>query len=430
MNITLSNNLVVTEMPADFRREVMSRLTIQNPEWSELDEYDQPEEIPRYLEYYEETENGLIIPRGFTGKLFAMVKEAGLPCRSYANRRRRLPEAEFPFFRKPLDCWPQALAVTAEHDFVTLSAPPGLDRMAVVCHMIATRLQPTLIVVPAQDMLECWVEEVSSFLKMSQEEIGVIGDGLVRIGKVTVGVIDSLYPIVKEISKYFGYLVVDECESIPVRVFTGIVSVFDSQYMTGLSSGLWRKDGLSKLVGWYLGPEVRVDHGYFDQDDGRFNLEITTRKTDFVPRAHSLQDYSLMLAENESWNRPLVSDILKELGATGGTCVVVTSLRSHSRTLLSMLRAAGVAACGLAWDTPRDARRAILKELKTGKVEVLVALLNQDFDAKHVSALFLATPEKFDRHLLRYMGQILRPGENLTKVYAYAESSREEDWRL
>jgi superfamily II DNA or RNA helicase len=71
-----------------------------------------------------------------------------------------------------------------------------------------------------------------------------------------VALVQSLYKCARQVAPYIGHLVVDECHRAPARTFTEAVTAFDCKYMLGLSATPWRRDGLSKLIYWYLGRKV------------------------------------------------------------------------------------------------------------------------------------------------------------------------------
>jgi len=69
-----------------------------------------------------------------------------------------------------------------------------------------------------------------------------------------------------------------------------------------------------------------------------------------------------------------------------------------------------------------EARKEIVRELKQGEVDVLVAtsrLIGEGFDLKTMSSIFLATPVKFTGRLKQYIGRILRVAEGKEEAIIY-----------
>jgi superfamily II DNA or RNA helicase len=56
----------------------------------------------------------------------------------------------------------------------------------------------------------------------------------------------------------FGFTIVDECHHLGAEVFSRSLPKYSTKYMLGLSATPKRKDGLSKVFEWYIGPYVFV----------------------------------------------------------------------------------------------------------------------------------------------------------------------------
>ncbi len=79
-----------------------------------------------------------------------------------------------------------------QRDFGTLSAPTGSGKTVMGLYLIAHRRQPTLIIVHTKDLALQWVERIQQFLKISNQDIGLIGGGKKQIGRlVTVALVQS-----------------------------------------------------------------------------------------------------------------------------------------------------------------------------------------------------------------------------------------------
>lgn len=274
-----------------------------------------------------------------------------------------------------------------------------------------------------------WIDRISNFLDIPRAEIGVIGNGKRIPGKITVGIINSIYPIADTLKDHFGFIIVDECHRTPSRTFTEAVSAFDSKYLIGLSATPYRRDGLTKLIGWYLGRKVEVKQSDLTEEDIVLNVEIITRETDFTPWSDPSKEYVQMLSEltgDDDRNRLIVSDIVKEAGNSGGVCLVLSDRKTHCEAIKAMLGVRSVTADILTGNTPDRERKAAVDRLNAGKVKVLIAtgqLIGEGFDAKHLSTLFLTTPIKFEGRLIQYLGRVLRPapGKARSRVYDYID---------
>ena len=430
MNIQLSHSITIIEPPESLTREIRGIFTIENPVWLGNDRMGHWNgRTNRWLHYYEICGDTVTIPRGSLGLIRWLCKALHIPC-EVADDRRALPPVDFTLNGILKGYQEQAVRNTLSHDFTVLQAPTGSGKTVMALSVIAERKQPALIIVHSKELLNQWIDRIVAFLDIPRDEIGVIGGGKKRLGdKITVGIINSIYSIARNIRQHFGHIIVDECHRTPSRTFTSAVSAFDSKYMLGLSATPYRRDGLTKLIGWYMGRKVEVKQANLTEQDIVFNVEVITRETHFTSWCDPSEEYSQMLSEltgDEDRNRLIVNDVAKEASNGGGVCLVLSDRKSHCEAISSMLSDTGVAADVLTGDTRDNEREAIVGRLNSGNVKVLVAtgqLIGEGFDCRGLSTLFLATPIKFSGRLIQYLGRILRPapGKDTARVYDFVD---------
>lgn len=431
MKITLTNHLLLTEIPSDFLRELRARLTLQNPAYLDAVKMDRwTGNLDRELCFYHAESGGLSVPRGFIRQLIDLAKRKNIPY-AIEDRRRIFPEVEIHFAGSLKPFQKEAFDAMLRHDFGTLPAPTGSGKTVVALAITAARRQPALVIVHSKELLNQWIERIETFLNIPRAEIGIVGDGHKQIGeKITVGIVNSVYPMADEIRAHVGHLVVDECHRTPSRTFTEAVSAFDCKYQLGLSATPWRRDGLSKLIFWYVGDvHHQVDQEALIENGDILRADVVTRETNFTPCADPQEEYPQMLSElteDEGRNRLIVKDVLREASNGGGICLVLTDRKEHCRTLHDMLAMQGVDADVLTGAVCNGERKAIVERLNAGTVKVLIAtgqLIGEGFDCRRLSTLFLATPIKFDGRLIQYLGRVLRPapGKDQANVYDYVD---------
>ena len=432
MKLTISNHLLLTDSPSDFCRDIRSRLTLPNPAFIDAKKMGRwTGNLERELCFYREHNGALVVPRGFSGQLVNLAKRVGIPYQIEDNRRS-LPEVEFQFAGTLKPFQVEATTAMLKKDFGTLSSPTGSGKTCMALYLIAARKQPTLIIVHTKELMHQWCERIEQFLSIPRAEIGQIGGGKNRIGdKITIGIINSIYPIAESIKDYFGHIVIDECHRVPGRTFTEGVSAFGSRYMVGLSATPWRRDKLSRLIFWHVGDvlhevkaDVLVDNGDI------LSAEVITRQTNFETELDASEEYSKVLSEltqDTGRNRLITDDIVMEANHGKGVCLVLSDRKSHCEALKAMLSDSGIEADMLTGETGNKERMATVERLNSGNVKVLVAtgqLIGEGFDAKALQTLFLTTPIKFDGRLTQYLGRVLRPapGKGRPKVYDYVDA--------
>ncbi|MEI6314166.1 MAG: DEAD/DEAH box helicase [Syntrophus sp. (in: bacteria)] len=431
MKLSVGTDIRLTDAPESLLADLRMRLIFENPAFAEAEKWGRwTGSTDKYLFFYREEQGAFCVPRGFAGQLVAIVRQASIQCQLEDNRRT-LPDVDFTFAGQLKAFQDQAVKAMLAKDFGTLSAATGSGKTVMACSLIAARRQPTLIIVHTKELLAQWMRMIEQFLGIPQAEIGAIGGGKKEIGRrITVGVINSIYPIAEQIREYFGHIVVDECHRTPSRTFTEAVAAFDSKFMLGLSATPWRRDGLSKVIFLHVGDvQHEVDHAALVDNGDILRAEIITRDTAFSPFSDPQEEYSQMLSEltcDPDRNVLIVQDVLREVANGGGVCLILSDRKTHCEALGSMLRRDGVNPDVLTGNTAARERAAIVARLNAGKVRVLIAtgqLIGEGFDAKALQTLFLATPIKFSGRLIQYLGRVLRPapGKEKAKVYDYVD---------
>ena len=125
-------------------------------------------------------------------------------------------------------------------------------------YLISQIGKKTIIAVHKEFLMEQWIERIQQFLPDAR--VGIIQQNKVQITNkdIVIAMIQSIsmknYP--PDTFDSFGFTIVDECHHISSQVFSRCLPKLGNQYMLGLSATPKRKDGLSKVFHWYLGPMV------------------------------------------------------------------------------------------------------------------------------------------------------------------------------
>ncbi|MDL2321675.1 DEAD/DEAH box helicase [Desulfosarcina sp. OttesenSCG-928-B08] len=406
---------------------------ITNPKWVENDRMGRwNRDTPQELIFYHHLKNGdICIPRGYARQLILMLRKQQAAFQ-VEDHRRRCPDVDFEFSATLKPFQVEAVNAMARYDSGTLSAPTGSGKTIMGLALVARRRQPALVVVHTKELAFQWVDRITAFLGIPADAVGMIGAGKNKIGeKITVALVQSLYRCADTVAPKIGQLVVDECHRAPSRTFTEAVTAFDARYLLGLSATPWRRDRLSRLIFWHLGPvHYEVSRQRLEQDGHILKADVVIRWTDFESHVDPVAEYSRMLSElaaDDARNRMIAADVEKEVQAGNGVCLVLSDRKKHCETLVFILRHKfNCPAEQLTGDLSADERRQVLDRLGKGEVKVLVAtgqLIGEGFDCPALSTLFLATPVRFSGRVMQYLGRILRPdsGKAGARVYDYVD---------
>ncbi|MGD2269812.1 MAG: DEAD/DEAH box helicase [Desulfobacterales bacterium] len=433
LKITIKNNLRLSGIPHILREALIEKLTFTNPKWIENHRMGRWNRgVPKALRFYDAVRGGgLWIPRGYIRQLIALCQRYRINYR-INDQRRNLPKIDFAFRGQLRPFQQEAANRMLAKEFGTLSSPTGSGKTIMALYILARRQQPALVVVHTKDLVQQWLERIAAFLKIPEDQIGVIGGGKKIVSdKITVALVQSLYKCAAEVSPLIGNLIVDECHRTPSRTFTEAVTEFDSRYMLGLSATPWRRDKLSKLIFWHLGDiHHRIDKNLLVETGFVLAAEVVFRQTNFRPFFDPVLEYSKMLSElttDDERNRLIAADVARESQDQAGVCLVLSDRKKHCENLRVILKYKyNVVSAILTGDLSSNQRQEVLESLKRGGVNVLIAtgqLIGEGFDWPQLATLFLATPVRFSGRVLQYLGRVLRPapGKKNARVYDYVD---------
>ncbi|MFV5701790.1 TOTE conflict system archaeo-eukaryotic primase domain-containing protein [Flavobacterium sp. XS2P12] len=146
----------------------------------------------RYFKFVEETENAIIIPRGFIGKIIRFCRENKIEY-DFIDERKKRNEVSFLFNAQLREHQQIVIDTIGKKDLGVIVAPPGSGKTVVGLKIIAEKRQPALIITHRKQIAEQWIERIETFLGIPKNDIGKIGQGKTKIGKqITVAMIQSL----------------------------------------------------------------------------------------------------------------------------------------------------------------------------------------------------------------------------------------------
>lgn len=376
-----------------------------------------------YFKLYKETEFTILAPRGFIGKLLRFCKEQKLKF-VFKDQRTLRKEVVYSFNANLRTHQNEVLKVVLKKDFGVIVAPPGSGKTIIALRIIAEKKQPALILVHRKQLLEQWIERVQSFVNIPRHEIGIIGQGKVKIGNViTVATIQSLSKCIEQIQNSFGIIVIDECHHIPAVTFHETIEKLNTFYLYGLTATPFRKYSDGKLIFAYLGDVI---HEISSNEVENFkHAQVIVRNTNFnVPfnsKTDKYETLSKILVHDTDRNHIILKDIKNEL-SRGNKIAIITERKEHIETLNLFLKNLCEVII-LNGDDSDTSRKAKWKSLNQGDFQVLITTgqyFGEGSDLSNINILFLVYPFSFKGKLIQYIGRVQRSEINPT-IYDYRD---------
>lgn len=377
----------------------------------------------RYFKLVEETENEIIIPRGFIGKLLRFCKEQNLEF-DFQDNRRPKEEIQYLLNATLRSHQEKAIETVLKKDFGVIVAPPGSGKTIMGLKIIAEKKQPALIVVHRKQLLEQWQERVQAFLGISKHEIGIIGQGKAKIGKqITIATIQSLPKQIEEIRNQFGIILLDECHHIPAETFRNTIEKLNTFYLYGLTATPFRKYNDDKLIFAFLGDIISEIQSAEIQNFKHAQIIIRNTNLDvpFNSKTDNFETLSKILVHDSERNKLILDDLKNEL-SKGKRIAIITERKEHIDTLYLFLKQS-YEVVTLSGDDTESNRKSKWQTLQQGNFQVLITTgqyFGEGSDLSNISSLFLVYPFSFKGKLIQYIGRVQRSEINPT-IYDYRD---------
>ncbi len=131
--------------------------------------------------------------------------------------------------------------------------PTGTGKSYVAQMAMMEVQRSTLIVAPTIDLMNQWVEILTSAF---QVPVGMLGGGSHEIEDLTVSTYDSAHIHAERIGHRFGFVIFDEVHHLPGRTYLQAAESFIAPFRLGLTATLERPDGRHQLLDDVIGPVV------------------------------------------------------------------------------------------------------------------------------------------------------------------------------
>ena len=293
-----------------------------------------------------------------------------------------------------------------------LALHTGFGKTCLALNIISRIKLKTIIVVHKEFLLRQWVERIEQFLPDA------------KVGKIQAKTIDtedkdivicmlqslSMKDYPKDMFKEYGFMIIDEVHHMSAEVFSRAFYKVVTKYSLGLSATIQRKDGLTKVIKWFLGDVVcKIERKGEDNVLVKvINYETTDEEFNKVELNFRGQvNYTGMIKKICEFNRrsefilKVLSDLLKE--NKDQQIMILGHQKKLLQYLHDAIRHRSIATVGYYIGGMKE------KDLKIseGKKVVIAtyAMAEEGLDIKTLTTLIMATP-KVD--VTQSVGRILR----------------------
>ena len=242
-------------------------------------DYGKPEEP---YKIYLENENKLYLPKFYGIEKFGKPEQNILPEGKDIN-------VSFSLSLKEEQKIPAQHTMNAYHEKGggILSLPCGFGKTILALYFIGQLKKKTIVIVHKEFLMNQWIERIQFALPSAK--IGILqGDKCqIKDSDIVIAMLQTLS--MKEFSPdtfdEIGHVIIDECHRIPSKVFCKALLKINSKYMLGLSATPNRKDGLTKVLKWYIGDiiysvksseknTVKVERYILESNFEEYNKEV------------------------------------------------------------------------------------------------------------------------------------------------------------
>lgn len=352
---------------------------------------------PPSFKVFRKAKSGLCVPRYYAEEKFGKVTE---------DIRPKPKKIKIAFKGKLRDETHQneALSKAIEAGHGILSLPCGFGKTTVSLAIACKLGYRTMIVVHKEFLANQWKERIQQFCPGAS--IGIVQQNKKEVDcDFVIAMLQSLS--LKEYSfedfDSIGTLIVDEAHHICAKVFSQSLFKLCPKHAFGLSATPNRKDGLTKVLHWFMGPTFfSVERKNQDQVD-MFPLVYTCPRFEDPPPCTRFGKLSLPTMITELTEMPdrnrLILQTIKDLAKTTRQILVLSDRRFHCEYLHNKFKTTS----GLYMGGMKEEELA-----ESSKKQIIFATFSQaheGLDIPTLDTVILATPKS---DIVQSIGRIMR----------------------
>jgi superfamily II DNA or RNA helicase/very-short-patch-repair endonuclease len=436
LELVLGNQIYIAKEPLSpaIRNRLLRLAAFQNPEFYKAQAMRLPTYgKPRIIASAEDDPQHIGLPRGCLEDVRELLSDLKIrPVIRDERCQGKLLHVSFNGQLRPEQ--KVAADAMAAKETGVLAATTAFGKTVIAAWLIAQRGVNTLVLVHRRQLLEQWIDRLTTFLALPENAIGQIGGGRKKpTGALDVAVIQSLVRkgVVDDRVGEYGHLVVDECHHLSAHSFEQVARQAKARFVTGLSATVTRKDGHHPIIFMQCGPiRYRVDSKQ-QALSAPFAHTVFVRPTEFQSlraagpdlRGQFHQLYEELIAD-EARNRLICEDVVKAV-REGRSPVVLTERKDHLERLAELLssevRHLILMRGGMGKKKLGDmmARLAAVPENEERVLLATGRYIGEGFDDARLDTLFLTLPVSWRGTVAQYAGRLHRLHDRKREVIIY-----------
>ena len=285
------------------------------------------------------------------------------------------------------------------HGGGVLSLPTGFGKTSLALYVASVMKVKTLVVVHKQFLTDQWENRIETFVPFAK--IGRLQRDMedVHDCDIVVGMLQSIAmrEYDEDLLQDFGLVIFDEVHVVPAPVFSRALLRLCAPYMLGLSATPVRRDGLSKVINWFLGP-IFYEHSLAGKSE--VTVEIVKCRLGRTLPMNIVAAINILC--NMQHRNALIVSKAQQLVSLGHKVMIISERRSHCEALQSELAEIDIDG-GLCYGGINNF------ELERSKEKAVLlgtySYVKEGFDLPTLDAMILATPRS---DVVQACGRVLR----------------------
>jgi superfamily II DNA or RNA helicase/very-short-patch-repair endonuclease len=440
LEVVLSNQIYIPKQDLNpgLRNRLLRLAAFQNPEFYKaqamrLSTYNKP----RVVACAEDLPQHIGLPRGCLDDVRKMLTELGVRMVIRDERHDGSP-VDVKFHGELRQEQKTAAEAILRHETAVLAATTAFGKTVVAAWLIAQRGVNALVLVHRRQLLDQWVERLSTFLDIPAKSIGRIGGGRSRpTGRIDVGIIQSLARkgVVADLVADYGHVIIDECHHLSAHSFEQVVRQAKARFVVGLSATVARKDGHHPIIFMQCGPVRHQVNARAQAASRPFEHFVLVQPTSFQPNRSPDPDKRVEfqalyqeLVDDQTRTQRICEDVVDSV-RNGRSPLILTERNEHldrfEHELTSRVDHVVVLRAGMG-KKQRQAVNERLAAIPRHEGRVILATgkyIGEGFDDPRLDTLFLTLPVSWRGTVAQYAGRLHRlyDGKREVRIYDYAD---------